>query len=153
IERALHETDLDKRLQQLADVGAKLSSAEIPAALKAADRMKELREQMVLKQTALSRWSELSPEDAFTWIARLPESQLKANSLRDAAARLAGKNPERAAAAATRMNPGVSRNDTITLIANIWANTNANNALAWAEKLPAGAARESALDAVRYVWV
>jgi hypothetical protein len=150
---ALHEPDLDKRLEQIADVGAKLALAEIPDALKAADSLKELREQMVLKQSALSRWSELSPEDAFAWIARLPESQLKANALREAAARFAAKNPERAAAAATGMNAGVSRNDTITLVANAWANADASSALAWAEKLPAGAAKESALDAIRYVWV
>src|SRR5262249_11317975 len=57
--RALHEPDLDKRLEQISDVGMKLSLSEIPDALKAADSLKELREQMVLKQTTLSRWSEL----------------------------------------------------------------------------------------------
>ena len=34
------------------------------------------------------------------------------------------------------MNPGISRNDTITLVARIWEQTNVNSALAWAGNLP-----------------
>ncbi len=49
--------------------------------------------------------------------------------------------------------PGISRNDTITLVARLWAQTNVNNALAWAKKLPDGYTKASALDAIRYVWV
>jgi hypothetical protein len=153
LDRALREPQADKRLQLLSDLGANLSLAEIPDALKAADGLKELRERMVLRQATLIRWGELSPEDAFVQIAKFPESQWKANTLREAAARFARNDPERAAAAATRMNPGVSRNDVIALVANLWAQTNVTAALKWAGNLPDGAAKESALDVIRYVWV
>src|SRR5215831_2027906 len=89
LQHALREPQIDRRLQLLSDVGANLSLAEIPDALKAADSLKELRERMVLRQTALVRWGELSPADAFVHIAKLPESQWKANTLREAAARFA----------------------------------------------------------------
>jgi hypothetical protein len=153
VQRALRETQVDKRLELLSDLGTSLSLAEIPEALTAAESLKELRERIVLKQTTLNRWAELAPAEAFAQIAKLPESQWKANTLREAAAKFARKDPERAAAAAARMNAGASRNDALALIANVWAHTNVNAALAWAEKLPDGSAKESALDAVRYVWV
>ena len=153
VEQALQEKQVDQRLQRLADLGAGLSLSEIPDALEAAGGLKELRERMVLKQALLIRWGELAPEVAFTQIARLPESQLKANTLRETAARFTQKAPERAAAAAAVMSAGRARNDAIILIANVWAQTNVNAALQWAGKFPDSFAKESALDAIRYVWV
>jgi hypothetical protein len=151
--QALHEPQVDKRLNRLADLGAKLSLSEIPDALKAAGDPGELRERMVFKQAVLIRWSQLAPEDAFTQIAKLPESQLKAVTLREAAAGFSRKDPARAAAAAAGMSPGSSRTDMIVLIANVWAETNVNAALTWAGKLPDSVAKESALEAIHFVWV
>jgi hypothetical protein len=153
VEQALKEKNVDKRLQRLSDISASLSRTESPAALEIADGLKELRERMVFKQTILSRWEDISPEGAFAWIARLPESQFKANTLREAAAKFARANPAAAATAAATMKAGRSRTDTIVLIANVWASTNVTAALAWTEKLPDCFAKGSALDAIRYVWV
>ena len=61
--------------------------------LKAADGLKELREQMVLKQFSWQRWGELAPEDAFNHMAPLPESQWKLNTLRNTPRDLPGKTP------------------------------------------------------------
>jgi hypothetical protein len=153
VEQALTEKQVDKRLQRLSEISAGLSLTEIPAALEIADHLKELRERMVFKQATLSRWEALSPDEAFTLIAGLPESQFKANALREASAKFARANPAAASSAATAMKAGRSRNDTIVIIANVWASTDVTAALAWTEKLPDGFAKASALDAIRYVWV
>ncbi len=153
VAQALREPQVDKRLQRLSELSASLSLSEIPEALKAADGLDELRDCIVLKQTALGRWGELSPADAFAYLVRFPESQWKANTLRDIAAKFAAQDIDHAAAAAAAMSAGASRNDTITLVANVWAQANVAAALAWAEKLQPGFAKASALDAIRYVWV
>jgi hypothetical protein len=153
LKEALSESQVDSRLQRLSDLATSLSLPEIPDALKAADGLKELRERIVLKQSSLQRWGELAPEEAFNYIAPLAESQSKADTLRVITARFARQNPQCAAEAAAGMRAGGSRNDAIAMIANIWAQSDVNNALAWAEKLPDDHAKALALDAIRYVWV
>ena len=82
LKAALSESQVDSRLRHLADLAAGLSLAEIRNVLKAADDLKELRERMVFKQSLWQRWGELAPEDAFSHLAPLPESQWKLNTLR-----------------------------------------------------------------------
>jgi hypothetical protein len=55
LNKAGAEKKIDARLNGLADVAKTLSSSEIPEALKAADNQKQLREQIVLKESAFKR--------------------------------------------------------------------------------------------------
>lgn len=152
LQQALRLEDVDTRLWRLSDLGAGLTVSEIPKALTAATGLDELRERMALTQAALVRWGELAPEDAFAYVADLPETQLKGIVLRHVAIKLALEDPRRTAAAAADMNPGASRSDVIPTIARIWAERDAPAAMEWADMLPNSLTREAALEGIRYVW-
>jgi len=143
----------DERLTELNDFGAHLSAAEIPKALAATAGFKQWRERATLQQSAFNRWAELAPADAFNYIAALPESNLKAQSLRAAVIGWASQDVDKAAAAATRLSCGADRTDAINNIAGIWAQTNVTKPLAWVDSLPEGFTRQLALNSIYSIWV
>lgn len=153
LEQIAQENDLDKRLERLAAIAQSLAPSDFPAALDFAVTLKEFRERVWFQENSLNRWADISPEDAFQYLSRLPDNRLKGNAFRRAAEKMALLSPSQAGSLAEAMSPGVIRNEVITLIAHTWAQTDVAGALAWAEKLPDGFAKEEALTTVRYVWV
>lgn len=153
LSQVLREQAVDARLQQLWNLGAQLPESAIPAMLKEAAGLKELRERMVLEQSALQHWGQLDPAAALAYVVRLPESQFKANTLRSIIASFAKSASRRAAAAAAGLPAGRSRSVAIDTVARAWAATDARAAWEWADQLPEGDAKRSAMDGVLYVWV
>src|ERR1700734_4302396 len=64
------EKKSEDRLNQLSDLGTKLSLAEIPQALAAAKGFQQWRDRVVLQNATLRHWAELAPADAFAYIGR-----------------------------------------------------------------------------------
>ena len=71
IENAQSEKRIEQRLQALATVANDLKLAEIPNALKAADELKSLREQLAFRDSVLKRWGALAPANAFAHISQM----------------------------------------------------------------------------------
>jgi len=113
------------RLTKLSDIGGKLTLAEIPSALAAAKNLKQWREQAVLRQTVIRRWADLAPAEAFTYLAKLPESRLKDELIQYVASKYATQDPAAAVAAVTKLAYGSSRSDAISTVAETWAKTDA----------------------------
>ena len=141
------------RQDQLIDLGTKLSLAEIPQALAAAKGFKQWRDRVNLQIATLRHWAELAPADAFAYIGKLPESRLKAQLLNFAADKFTTQNPESAAAAVTALSPGASRNGAMEIVGRTWAKTDGKKALAWADNLPDGPAKDPVVRGVLFVWV
>jgi len=153
LDAILAEPKPQERLAKLNELGTELSAAEIPQALTVSAGFKQWRERAVWQQSVFRRWAELTPADAFDYIAALPESSLKLESLHAAAINWAHQNADKAAAAASRLSSGPARTDTIIAIAAIWAQTNVTKALAWVDSLPEAFAKQSAQSSIFYVWV
>ncbi|MDB6077806.1 MAG: hypothetical protein JWO82_1553 [Akkermansiaceae bacterium] len=141
------------RLSQLAEWGEKLPVDEIPRALASADHFKQWREGAVLRTAALKAWSKQAPAESFAYIAKLPESRLKNDSLRVAAVQFALRNPEQAAKSAAGLPLSASGQEAIGAIAETWAGSDVAGALAWVDSLPEGPAGQSALNSILYIWV
>lgn len=142
-----------ERLTQLAELGPKLSLAEIPRALAATRNFKQWREGIVLQNSAIRHWAELVPADAFAYVAKLPETRFKNELIPFVAARFATQNPAAAAAAVTKLSPTPSRNTAMAAIAEVWAQHDAKKAMAWEETLPDGPVKESVLNRILFTWV
>ncbi len=153
IEKACAEKKIDARLNALGGVASKLSLAEIPDALKLAEGLKSLREQLALRDTVLKRWGELAPAGAFAHVSQMPEGLSKVEAIRSVAVAYARTNGPAAATAALKMKPGRARNEAISLIAETWARSDAKAALKWTNELPEGALKEMAQRSIYFVWV
>jgi hypothetical protein len=147
------EKKTNDRLTKLTELGVNLSLAEIPQALTISHDFKQWRERAVFQTAVIQRWAELSPVDAFAHITNLPESHLKIVVIKTATIKLATWNPERAAATVTGIAPGPSRNEAMRITGGVWAKTDAKKALAWADSLPEGGAKNSVLQSILFVWV
>src|ERR1035437_8005522 len=82
VEKACAEKKNDEKLSALVDLGKTLSLSEIPEAVKTAEGMKQLRDRVVLTESVLKRWGELTPAAAFAHISEMPEGISKVQSLR-----------------------------------------------------------------------
>ena len=82
-----------------------------------------------------------------------PESRTKAQILNFAADKFAAQKPESAAAAATALSAGVSRNGAMEIIGRTWAKTDGKKALTWADSLPEGPAKDAVVRGVLFTWV
>jgi hypothetical protein len=153
IDQILAEKKPHDQLTQLSDLGTKLSLEEIPQALAASKNFKQWRQQVVLQQATLQHWAELAPEEAFDYIAKLPESRSKVQTVHFAAIKFATKDPESAAAAVAKLSPGPSRTAAIDTVARTWAQTEGRKALDWADGLPEGKMRDTAVMGVLFTWV
>lgn len=142
-----------ERLTQLAELGPKLSLAEIPEALAATRHFKQWREGIVLQNSVIRHWAEVAPADAFAYAARLSETRFKNELIPFVAGKLAAQNPEAAAVAATKLSPAPSRNEAMDAIAEIWSQHDAKKALAWEETLPDGPVKKSVLNRILFTWV
>jgi hypothetical protein len=152
VDEALAKKNVTDQLQSLAMLTETLPLAAIPEALKIASNLKPMRESVVLEYSTLKRWSELAPAEAFTAIAKLPESREKAQTIQLAADRFAQQNVQAAAAAALELPPGKSRLAATSAVAAAWAKSDGRKAMAWANALPEGE-KEPALYALRFAWV
>ena len=152
VDVALGEKRVTDQLQDMANLAATLSLADIPEALRIASGLKPLRERMVLEYATLRRWSELAPKEAFAAIAQMPEGREKVQTLRVAADRFAQKDAPAAAAAALALLPGKASQAATDAVAAAWAKRDGIKALAWAKALPEGR-QETALYALRFAWV
>ncbi len=153
IQKARLENRIDQRLQAMALVANDLPVTEIQDALKAANNLSSLREQLVLKDSVLKRWGQLAPAEAFAHISKLPEGLLKIEAIRSVSAAYARTNGLAAAGAALKMKPGRARTEAISIVAEHWARSDSAAALKWANELPQGPLREMALRSINFVWV
>ncbi len=152
IEKARAERNIDSRLNALAGIAKELSLAEIPDALKAAESLKSLREQIALRDSTLRRWGELAPAEAFAYVAAMPEGFSKVETIRSVAAAYARTNVQAAASAALKMKAGRARNEAVSIIAETWARNDVRVALKWADELPKDGLKETALRSIYFVW-
>ena len=153
VEKARAEKKIDDRLHALAGVGKSLALQEISAAFTVAEGLKQLRERIALTESALERWGELAPAEAFTHVAAMPEGYTKVEAIRRVSASYAGTNGPAAAAALMKMKPGRGRNEAVPIIAETWARNDVDAALKWARQLPEGILKETALRNIYFVWV
>jgi hypothetical protein len=153
VEKACAKKKIDDKLGALAKLGETLSVSEIPEAIKAAEKLKQLRERVVLTECVLKRWGELAPAEAFAWISDMPEGMTKVESLRSVVPSYASKDIHAAAADAVKMKPGRARNETVQMLAELWAKTNAKSAINWVNSLPEGFPKDAALRDIYFVWV
>lgn len=147
------EKKVRDRLAKLSETGLHLTLEEVPVSLEAAGGFKELREQVVLREATLKRWSELAPEEAFSYIAGLPESRLKYQALGFATAKLTAQKPQEAAAAVLKLPPGAARGGAMEALSETWARSDAPGALRWAGQLPDGDSKQAALQSIWFIWV
>jgi len=145
LKNACAEKKIDDRLNALANLAKTLSLSEIPETLAAAENLKQLRERIVLSESTFKRWGELAPADAFARLTEMPEGMSKVESLRSVVTEYARKDVRTAAAAAAKMKPGRSRDETVPMIAEAWAKTDARAAIKWVDGLPEGFPKEAAL--------
>jgi hypothetical protein len=153
VEKARAEKKIDDRLHALAGVGQSLALQQVSAALEVAEGLEQLRERIALTESALKRWGELAPAEAFEHVGAMPEGYSKVAVIRSVAASYAGTNSPASAAALTKMKPGRGRNEAGAIIAEIWARNDVNAALKWANDLPEGILKETALRNIYFVWV
>jgi len=153
IEKARAEKQIDRRLQALAGVANELPLPEIPNALKAAADLKSMRERLVFQDSALKRWGQLAPAEAFAHVSQMAEGLSKVEAVRSISAGYACTNGSAAAAAALKMKPGRARSEAVSIIAEQWARSDPQAALKWANQLSQGALREMALHSIYFVWV
>jgi len=153
LKNARAEKKVDDRLNALASLAKTLPLSEIPAALKAADGLEQLRERVVFTESVLQHWGELAPADAFARIAEMPEGMPKVETIRVVTPLFAKKDIRAAAAAVLKMNPGRSRNEATTLLAENWTRSDAQAAINWVNNLPEGFPKEAAMHDIYFIWV
>jgi len=114
LEKACAGKKTDDRLNALSEMGKTLTLSEIPEAIKAAESLRELRGRVVLTESALKRWGELAPAEAFARISEMPEGVEKTETLRSVVPCYARKDIHAAVNAAVKMEPGRSRTETVS---------------------------------------
>jgi hypothetical protein len=154
VTEALATKKIDQRLAALAEAGKSLDLPEIPEAIKAAKGLSLLRERITLMDSVLARWGDLAPADAFAYAVDLPESVSKVQTLHHITVAFARCDHAGAARAVAAMRAGRSRNDAVEIVAETWAETDAEAALQWVRSLPdTGFPVERALRKIYFVWV
>jgi hypothetical protein len=153
VDAALAENRPSARLKKLSEVSPTLTVDEIREAIEAASGLKEFRERGVLMGTVLRRWCELKPSAAFDYVATLPESRTKMDTISYAAAKIAGDNPANAASKVSKLPGRASRVAAVETVAEIWAKRDPRAVLKWADSLPDAFSRETAITRALFVWV
>jgi hypothetical protein len=153
VEKACAEKKIDGRLAALDELGKTLSVSEIPAAVKTAGRLKELRERVVLTESVLKRWGELAPAAAFAHISEMPEGMMKVESFRGVVPFYAKQDIHAVAAAALKMKPGRARTETVQMLVEEWTRQDVKAVLKWVNELPEGFPKDGARHNIYFIWV
>lgn len=97
---------------------------------------------------AAGAWARRRTDEALAWLAELPENELRERLTSSMGFELAQSNPARALELAERLPDGRNRWLLLSAIAQTWVAVDAKAALAWAQELPVGGAREAAFAGV-----
>jgi len=97
---------------------------------------------------AAGAWARRRTDEALAWLATLPENELRERLTSSMGFELAQSNPARALELAEQLPDGRNRWLLLSAIAQTWVAVDAEAALAWAQKLPVGDAREAAFAGV-----
>ncbi len=94
-------------------------------------------------------WSRVDPEAAASWLTQLPPSATRNQALRNLIPQFAQTNPEAALnLAMSNLLPANDRNYIISQAMSVWAGRDQAAALSWAQQLPEGIYRRSALVSI-----
>lgn len=113
--------------------------------LRALSRLQPSPERDAGLSHALSQWADTDPDQALTWVKKMPAGELR-DRLGAAATTAAAEHDPIAAAdfAATEMGDGVARNIAVVAIIQRWAQADPQGARQWAEQLPESSIRTDA---------
>jgi hypothetical protein len=99
-----------------------------------------------------AQWAEFQAEAAAAWALALPESAAKEKALVSVASVWARQNPRIAAEFITRI-PLQAQQEAGVAVASAWSQSSPQDAALWAQQIPAGEAREHALENVFARWI
>ncbi len=98
-----------------------------------------------------SQWAEQDPEKAAEWVKKLPPGQGQLRAAQNIVFELAEANPKMAAEFTLSMPAALSQ-QSISGVASRWAAHDLKGAMDWAQQLPEGSGRNSALEGITSTW-
>jgi hypothetical protein len=109
-------------------------------------------EKKTLHGALVRRWVQLDPTEAFNYVVRMPDGELKTDGIHVMAETLAHSNPQFLTAKVSSLPNGKIRDELIRSLAARWAETEPRNALRWAQSLTNVAMRTQAIETIRLKW-
>ncbi|PAW77000.1 MAG: hypothetical protein B9S32_12920 [Verrucomicrobia bacterium Tous-C9LFEB] len=120
-------------------------------ALAYAMELRDVREGDSLVHGIVFGWMTRDQTTAMNWVQALPESTTKAQALEAVIVRLCKPDPHVAANFALTLNPSLLTPTAIGNVLSALSRVSPQEALLWAQKLPAGHMRQDAVDVLNHI--
>jgi hypothetical protein len=124
--------------------------AKIKMALKHLNDIADLNERTSARNTLLRRWASLDGQGALQFVSEMDEGAAKVQAMSTVASVLVNSEPRLLAQQASALSGSRSSRELVQALANSWAQSDIQSALAWANQLPDGIGKRDALSIIRF---
>jgi hypothetical protein len=124
--------------------------SKIKMALDHLNDIADLNERTAARNTLLRRWANLDGPGALQYVSGMDEGEAKIQAMSTVAGVLVNSNPQLLAQQASILSGSRSDRELVQDLANSWAQSDVQSALAWANQLPDGIVKNDALSIIRF---
>jgi DNA-binding transcriptional regulator YbjK len=150
IERSLRSFDEQERESVFSDMLPELIDRDAAAAGRLVERLERGPVRDQLREHVAQKWAEREREGVIGWVASLESEDERRLAAADISTQLARSDPGAAIEVADQF--GIGRNDgRLEQLAQMWAETNLEDALAWIRNQPRGPQRDQLLGRIAFV--